>query len=108
MQKLVTLVVLLVHLPLRLCKNKNLLPMNAFIGIPMNDWDKDNLNFLLTIDSKTFEDWLEQADEDDIDYAIELLRAAKSELIVEQMEILDGVQDISTANNFIEQIRKTL
>jgi len=74
----------------------------------MNDWDKDNLNFLLTIDSETFEDWLEQADEDDIDYAIELLRAAKSELIVEQMEILDGVQDISTANNFIEQIRKTL
>jgi hypothetical protein len=74
----------------------------------MNDWDKDNLNFLLTIDSETFEDWLSQADEDDIDYAIELLRAAKSELIVEQMEILDGVQDISTANNFIEQIRKTL
>ena len=72
----------------------------------MNDWDKDNLNFLLTIDSKTFEDWLEQADEDDIDYAIELLRAAKSELIVEQMEVLDMVQDTSTANNFIEQIRK--
>jgi hypothetical protein len=72
----------------------------------MNDWDRDNLNFLLTIDSETFEDWLQQADEDDIDYAIELLRAAKSELIVQQMEVLDGVQDISTANNFIEQIRK--
>lgn len=71
----------------------------------MNDWDRDNLNFLLTIDSETFEDWLQQADEDDIDYAIELLRAAKSELIVQQMEVLDGVQDISTANNFIEQIR---
>lgn len=74
----------------------------------MNNWDRDNLNFLLTIDSETFEDWLDQADEDDIDYAIELLRAAKSELIVQQMEVLDGVQDISTANNFIEQIRKTL
>jgi hypothetical protein len=72
----------------------------------MNDWDRDNLNFLLTISSETFEDWLEQADEDDIDYAIELLRAAKSELIIEQMEVLDMVQDTSTANNFIEQIRK--
>jgi hypothetical protein len=72
----------------------------------MNNWDRDNLNFLLTIDSETFEDWLQQADEDDIDYAIELLRAAKSELIVEQMEVLDMVQDTSTANNFIEQIRK--
>ena len=74
----------------------------------MNDWDRDNLNFLLTISSETFEDWLDQADEDDIDYAIELLRAAKSELIVEQMEIFDTVQDVATANNFIEQIRKTL
>jgi putative SOS response-associated peptidase YedK len=72
----------------------------------MNDWDRDNLNFLLTISSETFEDWLQQADEDDIDYAIELLRVAKSELIIEQMEVLDMVQDTSTANNFIEQIRK--
>jgi hypothetical protein len=72
----------------------------------MNDWDKDNLNFLLTISSETFEDWLSQADEDDVEYAIELLRAAKSELIVQQMEVLDTVQDTSTANNFIDQIRK--
>jgi putative SOS response-associated peptidase YedK len=72
----------------------------------MNDWDRDNLNFLLTISSETFEDWLSQADEDDVEYAIELLRAAKSELIVQQMEVLDTVQDTSTANNFIEQIRK--
>ncbi len=72
----------------------------------MNDWDRDNLNFLLTISSETFEDWLSQADEDDVEYAIELLRAAKSELIVQQMEVLDTVQDTSTANNFIDQIRK--
>lgn len=74
----------------------------------MNNWDRDNLNFLLTIDSETFEDWLQQADADDVDYAIELLRAAKSELIVEQMEVLDTVQDVDIANNFIEQIRKNL
>jgi hypothetical protein len=71
----------------------------------MNDWDKDNLNFLLTVSSEVFEDWLLQADEDDIDYAMELLRSAKSELIVEEMEHFDDVEDISDANNFIEQIR---
>ena len=71
----------------------------------MNEWDKDNLNFLLTVSSEVFEDWLSQADEDDIDYAMELLRAAKSELIVEEMEHFDDVEDISDANNFIEQIR---
>ncbi len=53
----------------------------------MNDWDKDNLHFLLTVDPEVFEDWLAQADEDDVEYAIELLQQAKSELI---LQILTG------------------
>jgi len=71
----------------------------------MNDWDKDNLYFLLTISSEVFEDWLSQADEDDIAYAIELLQEAKSELILEKMELLDDVLDISTAQDVLKKIR---
>lgn len=71
----------------------------------MNDWDKDNLNFLLTISSEVFEDWLSQADEDDIEYAMELLREAKSELIVQKMEILDDVDDTSDAKSVLQKIR---
>lgn len=71
----------------------------------MNDWDKDNLNFLLTVSSEVFEDWLAQADEDDIEYAMELLREAKSELIVEKMEILDDVEDTTDAKSILQKIR---
>ena len=71
----------------------------------MNDWDKDNLNFLLTVSSEVFEDWLNQADEDDIDYAMELLRVAKSELIILKMEILDDVDDTTDAKSILQKIR---
>lgn len=71
----------------------------------MNDWDKDNLYFLLTTSSEVFEDWLSQADEDDIAYAIELLQQAKTELILERTELLDDVLDISAAQNVLQKFR---
>lgn len=39
----------------------------------MSEEDIENLRFLLTIDEATFEDWASKVDEDDFDYAIELL-----------------------------------
>lgn len=71
----------------------------------MNDWDKDNLYFLLTTSSEVFEDWLSQADEDDIAYAIELLQQAKTELILERTELLDDVLDISAAQKVLQKFR---
>ena len=71
----------------------------------MYDWDKDNLYFLLTTSSEVFEDWLSQADEDDIAYAIELLQQAKTELILEKMELHDDVLDISAAQDVLQRIR---
>jgi hypothetical protein len=71
----------------------------------MNDWDKDNLHFLLTVDPEVFEDWLAQADEDDVEYAIELLQQAKSELILQKMEILDDVDDTTDAKSILQKIR---
>ena len=71
----------------------------------MNDWDKDNLHFLLSVDPEVFEDWLEQADEDDVEYAIELLQQAKSELILQKMEILDDVEDTTDAKSILQKIR---
>jgi hypothetical protein len=71
----------------------------------MNDWDKDNLHFLLTVSSEVFEDWLAQADEDDIEYAIELLQQAKSELLLQKMEILDDVEDTTDAKSILQKIR---
>lgn len=39
----------------------------------MNNHDKNNLNFLLSVDICTLYDWYEKVDEDDHLYAIELL-----------------------------------
>jgi hypothetical protein len=46
----------------------------------MNDHDRNNLNFLLTIDPETFTEWYDQTDEDDREYAQELLALAAEEL----------------------------
>jgi hypothetical protein len=42
----------------------------------MNDNDKNNLLFILSLDSKSLNDWYIQADEDDRLYADELLEQA--------------------------------
>ena len=39
----------------------------------MNDWDRNNLQFLLNADDATIKDWTAQTSQDDIDYAHELL-----------------------------------
>ena len=59
----------------------------------MNEWDKDNLNFIMNASEEGFDEWLEQADNDDIDYALELIRMAKAELMVQEMEMTDADLD---------------
>ena len=46
----------------------------------MNDWDRDNLKFLLKADSACLKEWYEQSDADDRAYAQELLTAYNNEL----------------------------
>ena len=55
----------------------------------MNEHDKKNLEFLMKSPQKDFEKWMEEASMDDIDYALEIIRKSKSELMVEQMELQD-------------------
>jgi len=71
----------------------------------MNDWDRDNLQFILNTTDESFEDWLDQADNDDIDYALSLIRTAKAELLTQEHELLDEVNDMSDANLLIDRIR---
>ena len=75
----------------------------------MNDWDRDNLNFIMNVTGEDFDLWLEQADDDDIQYAIELIRMAKLEIRTQEMlcemELTDDVQDISQAAHLIERIK---
>jgi hypothetical protein len=71
----------------------------------MNDWDRDNLKFIMETDDGAFDEWLDQADNDDVDYALELIRMAKAELIVQEMELCDNVANFNEANQLIERIK---
>jgi hypothetical protein len=53
----------------------------------MNDHDRQNLNFLLTASPKVIAEWMSVVDQDDIDYAHELLAMAALELKEEALAL---------------------
>lgn len=70
----------------------------------MNDWDRNNLHFLLDSDDETLEDFYSWATQDDFEYALKLIREAKSELDIAEMELLDE----STEENGLTEARQVL
>ena len=63
----------------------------------MNDHDRSNLQFILSLDEDGFDKWTATLSEDDVDYALELLRIARTNLLVQVAEITDEVEDTSDA-----------
>lgn len=71
----------------------------------MNEWDRDNLDFIMNTSEEGFEEWLEQADNDDVAYALELIRMAKAELMIQEMEFTDDISNFTEASQLIERIK---
>ena len=73
----------------------------------MNNWDRDNLNFLLNADKDTMEEWHFYADADDYKYALELLHTARTELALKELSIIDdeAVEDLSDAQAALARFR---
>jgi len=71
----------------------------------MNEWDRDNLDFIMNCSEDGFDEWLDQADNDDINYALSLIRLAKTELMVQEMELTDDISNFAEANKLIERIK---
>ena len=65
----------------------------------MNDWDRSNLHFILDSDEATLEDFYSWATEDDLAYALSLVRQAKTELLVQEAEILDELLTDATEDD---------
>jgi hypothetical protein len=65
--------------------------------IDMNDWDRSNLHFILDSDEATLEDFYSWATEDDLAYALSLVREARTELLVQEADILDELLTAATA-----------
>ena len=63
-----------------------------------NDWDRDNLNFLLNTKGEDFQAFWDQADEDDRVYAQELMDAYSLELKI-RAEELRVEAELALSNN---------
>ena len=79
-------------------------------GLITNEWDRDNLEFLLNTKGDDFKVWFAQADEDDKAYAQELMDAYSRELLLRSQE-LDIEANLVQSNNqeakmVIDKIRK--
>jgi len=82
--------------------------MKGFIN---NEWDRDNLEFLLNTKGDEFKAWFEQSDEDDKVYAQELMDAYARELKLKAEELrveceLTMLQEYNTAKNLLDVIAK--
>ena len=65
----------------------------------MNDWDRNNLHFILDSEEATLEDFYSWATEDDLANALSLVREAKTELLIQEADILDEILTNATADD---------
>lgn len=75
----------------------------------MKKKDRDNLKFIMSCSNEQFDEWMENATPEDIDYALEIIRLAKSELILEQMELEEVCEtdEFTEAMKVINRIKST-
>jgi hypothetical protein len=53
----------------------------------MNEWDRDNLHFIMTCSEEEFRAWFDQASDDDITYALELIAQSRAEVVEQQFDV---------------------
>jgi len=76
----------------------------------MNDWDKNNLNYLMSLSEEEFDEFMATVPDDDIQYAIELIQTRQAENLVELEELRDIVfkengMDLSQAQAVLARFR---
>jgi hypothetical protein len=76
--------------------NKQLL---TFLRKSMNEYDKNNLDFLLSLDPKGFELWSSQASNDDLIYSMEIIQQYKEE-IEPYIHVLENDKKVNQLDNY--------
>lgn len=71
----------------------------------MNDHDKANLEFIMSVDKETLAAWYKTLSEDDIAYAQELVARASLALEIRVIEMNDNVTDTIQANTVLNKYR---
>jgi len=63
----------------------------------MDPYDQDQLNFIMSLTDEEFEAWATSIPNDDIQYAIELIQAARLLNAIQEQELLDALADSDLA-----------
>lgn len=75
----------------------------------MNDWDQNNLNFLMSLSPEELEQFMNDSDDDDLAYALELVQREKSAVLSKMEELIDIVandnMDLSEAQSVLAKFR---
>lgn len=75
----------------------------------MNDWDQNNLNFLLSLTQDEFEQFMNDSSDDDLAYALELVQREKSTVLNKMEELIDIVandnMDLTEAQSVLAKFR---
>jgi hypothetical protein len=76
----------------------------------MNDYDRNNLNYILSLTDDQFTEWSQSIDNEDRQYALELIQQHRIEKDVELMELEEALQDemgldCSQALEFINRVK---
>jgi hypothetical protein len=72
----------------------------------MNEWDMDNLTWLRFAPEEEFQEWMDQASDDDVRYAVGLLALAKKQMADEITYLNDyEIVDFTDAKALIERIK---
>ena len=74
----------------------------------MNDWDRNNLNFILTSMDDAFDKWMQQASTDDLDYAMELVARYRREIADIEEKLFDNITDFTEAHQIINRVKEKL
>ena len=69
----------------------------------MNDHDRNNFKYIMSLNEKQFDKWYASISEDDVDYALELMKQARLELDVKTHEVFDEVMNTSLAQEALKK-----
>jgi len=72
----------------------------------MNQWDMDNLTWIRSAPEEEFQEWMKQASDDEIRYALELLAMARKQMSDEMTYLNDyEIVDFTDAKALIGRIK---
>ncbi len=65
----------------------------------MNEFDRENIEFLMNCGPYEFRKFMEEMDEETLMYTLDLIQKAKAELLLEELELMEvgGVEDFTEA-----------